>query len=113
VLSGKLKIGAAETLRIRVAVPVPDALVALNVTLKVPAVVGVPDNERGEIVKAYVVLRPGAVWNQARLDKFCKEKLAAHRRPKLWEHLSGDLPRNFLGKVMRRHLREFQGEHHA
>jgi long-chain acyl-CoA synthetase len=70
------------------------------------AVVGVPDAERGELVKACVVLKKGVTWNQIRLDKFCKEKLAAHRRPKLWEHLPNDLPRNFLGKVIRRELRQ-------
>ncbi|MEZ6134660.1 MAG: long-chain fatty acid--CoA ligase [Pirellulaceae bacterium] len=69
------------------------------------AVVGVPDAERGELVKAFVVLKKNVVWSQTRLEKFCKDKLAAHRRPRLWEVVD-DLPRNFLGKVIRRHLRE-------
>ncbi len=75
------------------------------------AVVGVPDAERGEIVKAFVVLRPGHQWQPAMLTKFCKEHLAAHRRPRLWEHVQHDLPRNFLGKVIRRQLRD-QNESH-
>jgi long-chain acyl-CoA synthetase len=70
------------------------------------AVIGVPDRERGEIVKAWVVLRKGYTWQPGRLANFCKQHLAAHRRPRLWEQVQGDLPRNFLGKVIRRQLRE-------
>jgi long-chain acyl-CoA synthetase len=69
------------------------------------AVVGVPDAERGETVKAFIVLRPGVTWQLSRLQAFARERLAAHRRPRLWENVS-ELPRNFLGKVLRRELRE-------
>ena len=69
------------------------------------AVVGVPDSERGELVKAFVVLKSGCRWDPGQLDRFCKSHLAAHRRPKLWEQVKDDLPRNFLGKVVRRELR--------
>jgi long-chain acyl-CoA synthetase len=70
------------------------------------AVIGVPDSERGEIVKAYVVVRDGHSWQPSNLAKYCKQHLAAHRRPRLWERVEGDLPRNFLGKVVRRQLRK-------
>ncbi|MCA9127336.1 MAG: AMP-binding protein [Planctomycetales bacterium] len=69
------------------------------------AVVGVPCEMRGEIVKAFVVLQPRAVWDVNRLRAEAREKLAAHRRPLVWEQIHGDLPRNFLGKVQRRQLR--------
>lgn len=69
------------------------------------AVVGVPDEERGELVKAFVVLKHGCRWDPAQLDRYCKSHLAAHRRPKVWEVVKDDLPRNFLGKVIRRELR--------
>ena len=68
-------------------------------------VVGVPDSERGELVKAFVVLRDGARWNLRQLKRFAHHHLAAHRRPRIWEQVQGDLPRNFLGKVIRRQLR--------
>jgi len=70
------------------------------------AVVGQPDPRRGEVVKAFVVLKPGCAWDEDRLREHCRRTLAAHKRPQLFEHCVGDLPRNFLGKVVRRHLRE-------
>ena len=38
-------------------------------------------------------------------DAFAAQHLAKHKRPKIVEVLDGDLPRNFLGKVLRRKLR--------
>lgn len=70
------------------------------------AVVGVPHDGCGELVKAILVLNPSARFNRKAFDAYCGEFLAAHKRPKLVEVVKGDLPRNFLGKVMRRHLRE-------
>ena len=70
------------------------------------AVVGVPNDECGELVKAVLALNPSARFDRKAFDAFCKENLAAHKRPKIVEIVSGDLPRNFLGKVLRRHLRE-------
>ncbi|MFN3192621.1 MAG: AMP-binding protein [Aureliella sp.] len=73
--------------------------------IKDVAVVGVPDAKRGEIVKAFVVLNKGYRWNVKKLDQFCRSRLAKHRQPKMWEQVEGDLPRNFLGKVLRKQLR--------
>lgn len=70
------------------------------------AVVGVPHHECGELVKAVLVLNPSTRFDRKAFDAFCKENLAAHKRPKLVEVVTGDLPRNFLGKVLRRQLRE-------
>ena len=69
------------------------------------AVVGVPDAEKGEIVKAVFVMEKGMTLDRGRLDRFTSEHLSRHKRPKEVEVLSGDLPRNFLGKVLRRELR--------
>ena len=77
------------------------------------AVVGVPDSQRGERVKAFVVMKPGWAWDEVRLHEYCHTALAAHKRPRDFEHCIDDLPRNFLGKVIRRHLREEAAENLA
>jgi long-chain acyl-CoA synthetase len=69
------------------------------------AVVGVPDVERGELVKALVVLRSGSKVDTAALDAHCKLHLGKQKRPRRIEVVA-ELPKNFLGKVLRRKLRE-------
>lgn len=69
------------------------------------AVVGVPDDLKGEIVKAVLAVKDAAKFHQKDLEHFLAEHLAHHKRPKIVEVCEGDLPRNFLGKVLRRKLR--------
>ncbi|OPG08144.1 acyl-CoA synthetase [Streptomyces sp. GKU 895] len=68
------------------------------------AVVGVPDGYRGETVKAYISLRPGADTDPDELAVYCKERLAAYKYPRQVEILS-DLPKTATGKILRRELR--------
>ncbi|CAL9566186.1 Long-chain-fatty-acid--CoA ligase [Streptomyces sp. enrichment culture] len=68
------------------------------------AVVGVPDGYRGETVKAYISLRPGAEADPGELVAYCKEKLAAYKYPRQVEILP-DLPKTASGKILRRELR--------
>jgi long-chain acyl-CoA synthetase len=70
------------------------------------AVIGCPDLERGEVVTAHVVLEPTAAWDEHSLRQHCEAHLSKHKRPRRYVHCQGDLPRNFLGKVIRRKLRE-------
>ncbi|GIW97676.1 MAG: long-chain-fatty-acid--CoA ligase [Pirellulaceae bacterium] len=70
------------------------------------AVIGIPDKRRGEIVKAFVRLKPRQAVSVEELERYCREHMAAHLRPRLWEIVEGEMPRNFLGKVLRRQLRE-------
>ncbi|MEU9254718.1 AMP-binding protein [Streptomyces sp. NPDC048270] len=69
------------------------------------AVVGVPDAYRGESVKAYVSLRPGARAEPAELSAYCAERLAAYKYPRQVEILAV-LPKTTSGKILRRELRD-------
>ncbi|MGW2688071.1 class I adenylate-forming enzyme family protein [Streptomyces sp. NPDC001414] len=68
------------------------------------AVVGVPDGYRGETVKAYISLWPGAATDPDDLALYCRERLAAYKYPRLVEILP-DLPKTASGKILRRELR--------
>ncbi|MER5933156.1 AMP-binding protein [Streptomyces sp. NPDC002054] len=68
------------------------------------AVVGVPDPYRGETVKAYVSLRPGAAAEPAELSAYCAERIAAYKYPREVEILAV-LPKTTSGKILRRELR--------
>jgi acyl-CoA synthetase (AMP-forming)/AMP-acid ligase II len=68
------------------------------------AVVGVPDAQWGEIVKAYIVLRPSAVMDKEEVVQFCQQHLASYKKPRLVEFV-GSLPKNSLGKILKKDLR--------
>jgi long-chain acyl-CoA synthetase len=68
------------------------------------AVVGVPDEKRGETVKAFVSLRPGASATPEELIAHCKERMAAYKYPRSVE-LVDELPKTVTGKILRRELR--------
>ncbi len=72
------------------------------------AVVGVADEERGQIVKAFVVLRAGHEANEAlarALQDFVKQAIAPYKYPRAIE-FRGQLPRTETGKLQRFRLRE-------
>jgi long-chain acyl-CoA synthetase len=73
------------------------------------AVIGVPDEYRGETVKAYVSLKEGQHASEAALIAFCKERLAAYKYPRMLEILP-ELPKTATGKLLRRQLREMHAE---
>ncbi|SFI78209.1 long-chain-fatty-acid--CoA ligase [Planctomicrobium piriforme] len=72
-------------------------------------IVGVPDESKGEIVKSILVMKSGKTLNRHDFLAYCRKHLAAHKRPRLIEERTEDLPRNFLGKVLRRELRNDTG----
>jgi len=70
-------------------------------------VVGVPDEERGQIVKAFVVLKAsqaGDAAMTAALQAFVKERIAPYKYPRAVEYVAG-LPRTETGKLQRFRLR--------
>jgi 2-aminobenzoate-CoA ligase len=71
-------------------------------------VVGIPDEERGCIVKAFIVLRPGVPSGEAtikELQDFVKAQIAPYKYPRSIEFVSA-LPRTETGKLQRFRLRE-------
>jgi acetyl-CoA synthetase len=85
--------------------------------LKHPAVfmagvIGLPDPVRGEIVKAFIVLKPGFAPEDALkedIQQFVKTRLAAHEYPRKVEFLA-ELPLTATGKIMRKDLRKMEVE---
>ena len=78
--------------------------------VKDAAVVAHPDPRRGESVKAHVVMKSGVAWDEDLLREHCAKHLGKYKQPRIYEKCIGDLPRNFLGKVIRRQLRETVSE---
>jgi long-chain acyl-CoA synthetase len=65
--------------------------------------VGIPDEYRGESVKAFVVKREGATVTEVEIQAFCKERLAPYKAPKAVEFRE-TLPKSTVGKLLRRVL---------
>jgi len=72
------------------------------------AVVGVPDEEWGEAVKAVCVLKAGARATAEEIVAACRERLAGYKKPRIVE-FAAELPKNAYGKVERRRLRGARG----
>ena len=68
-------------------------------------VIGVPDEYRGETVKAFVVMKEGATRDPEQIQAFCRERLAAYKVPRLIE-FRDSLPKSGVGKYLRRELRQ-------
>lgn len=68
-------------------------------------VVGLPDNMRGEVVKAWVVLRADCALTPSDLKLYCRDRLAPYKVPAKYEFVA-DLPKTQVGKVLRRVLRQ-------
>jgi long-chain acyl-CoA synthetase len=66
-------------------------------------VAGIPDPVKGEVVKAWVVLRGEGSTTEAELRAYCKERLAPYKVPAKVEFRK-DLPKTMVGKVLRRVL---------
>ncbi|HEX4048870.1 MAG TPA: long-chain-fatty-acid--CoA ligase [Elusimicrobiota bacterium] len=82
-----------------------EAILAENPDIAESAVVGVPDEEGDETIKAFVVLKKGCCLEKSALLQYFREKLDAYKRPRDVEIVES-LPKNALQKVLKRELRE-------
>ncbi len=66
--------------------------------------IGIPDEYRGETVKAFIVPKEGETITDEEVFAFCEERLAAYKRPKTVE-FRDSLPKSAVGKILRKELR--------
>jgi long-chain acyl-CoA synthetase len=69
------------------------------------AVIGVPNEEWGEEVKAVVQLRPGSDANEEEIREFLATRLADYKRPRSIDFID-ELPYNPSGKLLKKELRQ-------
>jgi acyl-CoA synthetase (AMP-forming)/AMP-acid ligase II len=81
-----------------------EAALRLHPAVEEAAVVGAPDERWGEVIKAFVVLRPGGTVKSKDLARFARGHLADFKVPRSFEFVDS-LPRNPSGKLLRRELR--------
>ncbi|MEZ5598439.1 MAG: hypothetical protein R3E84_19045 [Pseudomonadales bacterium] len=68
------------------------------------AVFGIPDEEFGEAVCAYIQPQPGRSVTEADLRPWLRQQVAGYKMPRVWEFVS-ELPREDSGKIFKRKLR--------
>jgi 4-coumarate--CoA ligase len=69
------------------------------------AVIGVPDDEAGELPKAFIVRREGASVTEAELQEFVKSKVASYKQVRQVAFID-EIPKSASGKILRRMLRD-------
>ena len=75
------------------------------------AVIGVPDDEAGELIKGFVVLRPGSQVTGDEILDYTNNKVAGYKRLHFIEFIDA-LPKTASGKILRRTLRERERQQH-
>ena len=94
ILAGVGRRGVVAALHPQILAP-PVALVAVG---------SVDDEMKGELAKAYIVLKEGASVTENEIIEFCHDSLAAYKVPRRVQFVD-DVPRTSTGKIMRRMLR--------
>jgi len=81
-----------------------EAILYEHLKVKEAAVIGVPDEHRGETVKAFIVLKDGESATEEEIISFCRENMAPYKAPRMIE-FRDELPKSMVGKILRRELR--------
>jgi long-chain acyl-CoA synthetase len=82
-----------------------ERVVASHPAVALVAVGSLPDPLKGEIAKAYIVLKAGAKADADGMLAHCRQHLAAYKVPRAVQFVA-DLPKTSTGKIMRRELRK-------
>jgi long-chain acyl-CoA synthetase len=83
-----------------------EAVIYQHAAVREVAVFGIPDPKWGELVMAWVVLKPDATLTTDELISFCRLSLANYKVPRRVEFSETDLPKNSSGKILKKNLRE-------
>jgi long-chain acyl-CoA synthetase len=81
-----------------------ERVIAMHASVAMVAVGSQSDELKGEIAKAYVVLKPGTAGDEDAILELCRKELAAYKVPRAVQFVA-DLPKTSTGKIMRRELK--------
>jgi len=91
--TGGYRVGAGEI----------EACLLEHPAVREAAIVGAPDDDLGQRIEAFIVLRPGHDKDAAALISHVADHLSPHKRPRA-VHFLDELPRNAMGKVEKKKL---------
>ena len=83
-----------------------EAVIYTHPAVREVAVFGIPDPKWGELVMAYVVLKPGKTLSTDELIAYCRRSLANFKVPRRVEFSDTELPKSGSGKILKKVLRE-------
>ena len=86
-----------------------ERVLCMHPAVALAAVTGVQDEVKGELAKAYVVLKPGATATREALVAHCREHLAAYKVPRAVQFVD-EVPITASGKIMRRLLKDYDDD---
>jgi long-chain acyl-CoA synthetase len=86
-----------------------ERVIAEHPAVAMVAVGSVPDELKGEVARAYIVLKDGVDADENVILSFCRERMAAYKVPRSAKFVT-DLPKTSTGKILRRQLRTLDSE---
>lgn len=78
---------------------IANCILSMGAPVRDVAVLGVPDEQWGQVIGAIVVVDEGAQLDKKNIQQFVKEQLGGYKKPRLVVFITGDLPRNAAGKL--------------